>query len=127
MSKSHVGIEQHHCPICGENKDTGAILLDRRMRESLEHHTVTGMSVCKECNEQSEKGFIALIGADPEKSKPLPNGNLNPEDAYRTAEYLWLHRSVAAQIFNVELGDHPFVYIEPEAIEKVKEIVDAHT
>ena len=123
MSKSHVSLEQHHCPICGYDKDTGAILLDKRMRESMEHHTLTGMSICGDCKEQGDKGFIALVGADPDKSVIIDN-RIKPDGVYRTPEYLWLKRDVAMQIFNVPIDDHPFLYIEPEAIEKVKEIVN---
>jgi uncharacterized protein (DUF1786 family) len=42
VEKSHVSIEQHVCLICGSAFNTGAILLDRRLRASMEHHTATG-------------------------------------------------------------------------------------
>jgi len=40
--KSHVGMEQKVCPVCGQAFDTGVILLDKRLRNSLERKTVTG-------------------------------------------------------------------------------------
>lgn len=126
MSKSHVTMEQHHCPICGEDKDTGALLLDKRLRERFERHTLTGLSICDDCKTQGQKGYIALVGADPEKSVIIDN-RIKPDSAYRTPEYLWLKREAAAQIFNIDIEDHPFMYIDPEAIEKVKEIVNAST
>ena len=34
--KSHVSLEQHVCLVCGTAFDTGAILLDKRLRASME-------------------------------------------------------------------------------------------
>ncbi len=122
MTKSYVTIEQKHCPICGENKESGALLLDRRVQDSFEKHTVTGIDICDDCDAQSKKGFVALIGADPEKSRVVDE-TCKPQDAYRTEEYLWIDREFADKIFDVDLGDHPFAYIEPEAMKMVKQIV----
>ena len=46
--KSHVSIEQHICLVCGAAFETGSILLDRRLRASMEHHTKTGWGLCPE-------------------------------------------------------------------------------
>ena len=43
--KSHVSLEQHVCLVCGTAFDTGAILLDKRLRASMECHTATA-GVC---------------------------------------------------------------------------------
>lgn len=40
--KSHVGMESKISIVCGQQYDTGAILLDRQLRESLDQHNVTG-------------------------------------------------------------------------------------
>ncbi len=40
--KSHVSLEQHVCLVCGTAFDTGAVLLDKRLRASMERHTATG-------------------------------------------------------------------------------------
>lgn len=39
--KSHVSLEQHVCLVCGTVFDTGAILLDKRLRTSMKLHTAT--------------------------------------------------------------------------------------
>ncbi|WP_430522156.1 hypothetical protein [Pseudomonas aeruginosa] len=44
--KSHVSLEQHVCLVCGTAFDTGAILLDKRLRASMERHTATGWGLC---------------------------------------------------------------------------------
>jgi len=41
--KSHVSLEQQLCLVCGTAFDTGNILLDRRLRASMKHHTTTGL------------------------------------------------------------------------------------
>ena len=46
--KSHVSLEQHVCLVCGTAFDTGAILLDKRLRASMERHTATGWGLCPE-------------------------------------------------------------------------------
>ena len=120
MSKSYVTIEQSICPICRNKHDSGSLLLDRRLREQFEMHTVTGFAICDPCSEMCNDGYIALVGAD-----GATGNTLKPEDAIYDAEYLWLKRFVADQIFNVPLGDHPFVFIEPAAVQKVKHLIAA--
>src|SRR3546814_1103109 len=46
--KSHVSLEQHVCLVCGTAFDTGAILLDKRLRASMERHTKTGWGLREE-------------------------------------------------------------------------------
>ena len=122
MSKSYVTLEQAICPICTETKDTGALLLDRRMRDTFEMHTTTGVDICKDCREKIDDGYIALVGAD-EKQSVINDNKIKVEDAHRLAEYLWIKRHVAVQIFDTDFTEHDFVYIDQEAIDKVKEIV----
>jgi len=69
--KSHVSLEQHQCPVCLSVFDTGSILLDKRLRESMEQHTVTGQSLCPSCVDRKEQGYIALIEADERTHKRL--------------------------------------------------------
>ena len=52
-NKSYVSIEQKQCPICGTLHDVG-ILLDRRLRDSMEQSTVTGYDLCPEHKELHE-------------------------------------------------------------------------
>ncbi len=44
--KSHVSLEQQLCLVCGTAFDTGNILLDKRLRASMKHHTTTGWGLC---------------------------------------------------------------------------------
>ena len=117
IMKSHVSMEQKVCLICRQTYDTNAILLDTRMKDSLERHTITGPGTCKECVAMNDKGYIALVGA----SNPSSDGDkLQPEDATYTGEVCWLKRHAAEQIIDTDLTGFNFVYIEPEAILKLK-------
>lgn len=66
--KSHVSMEQRVCLICGSAFDTGAILLDKRLRQSMAHHTVTGWGLCPEHERLFKDGYIALVECDPQRS-----------------------------------------------------------
>ena len=82
--KSHVSIEQHICLVCGAAFETGSILLDRRLRAIMEHHTKTGWGLCPEHQKLADDGFVALVECDPQRSGSQADGRMKPEQAYRT-------------------------------------------
>ncbi|HHW2678374.1 hypothetical protein [Pseudomonas aeruginosa] len=61
--KSHVSLEQHVCLVCGTGFDTGAILLDKRLRASMERHTATGWGLCPEHQKLSDDGLLRWSNA----------------------------------------------------------------
>ena len=123
--KSHVSLEQHVCLVCGTTFDTGAILLDKRLRASLERHTSTGWGLCDEHRRLFDEGFVALVECDPERSgKPTGADHLKPEAAYRTGRLAHLKREAFAGVFNVPLAaDQPCVFVEPGVIERLQAMV----
>lgn len=116
--KSHVSFEQKVCLICGQVFDTGAILLDKRLQQRLELKTVTGWDLCSEHAKLWEEGYIALVECDPEKTRFTGN-NIKPEDAYRTGRIAHIRKTVAPQIFNVEITG-PVAFVEPGVIDKLE-------
>ena len=120
--KSHVSLEQHVCLVCGTRFDTGAILLDRRLRASMERHTATGWGLCPEHQKLSDEGFVALVECDPQRSgSPAGGGRVKPEQAYRTGRLAHLKREAFAQVFNVPIAaDQPCVFVEPGVIEQLQ-------
>lgn len=66
--QSYVSIEQHVCIVYCTAFDTGAILLDRRLRASMGRHTATGWGLCPEHQKLFDDGFVALIECDPQRS-----------------------------------------------------------
>lgn len=121
--KSHVSMEQHVCLVCGVAFDTGAILLDKRLRASMEHHTKTGWGLCPEHQKLADDGFVALVECDPQRSGS-PGGRLKPEQAYRTGRLAHLKRHVFNKMFNVSIeADQSCVFVEPGVIEQLEAMV----
>lgn len=122
-TKFFVSTEQHLCPICGVSHDTGAILMDERMRDTFKKHTVTGLGLCPDHKKLFEAGYVAAVEVDEAKST-FVGDRLKPEDAHRTGRYLHIRRSVWDQIFNMQIPEStPFVYIQIEAYDKVAALV----
>jgi hypothetical protein len=113
-------MEQKVCPVCGQTFDTGAILLDKRLRNSLEHKTITGWDLCPEHAKLWKKGYIALVECDPEKSK-FTGATIRPDDAYRTGRVAHIRKAVAAQIFNVEMTS-PVAFVEPGVVDRLEKM-----
>ena len=112
--KSFVSIEKKQCPVCGTLHDVG-ILLDRRLRDSMEQSTVTGYDLCPKHKELHEKGFIALVVP----AVPPAEGvtRLKIETA-RSGKYLHIKRDVLKDILvNIpaERIEHPMLFIAEDA------------
>ena len=122
--KSHVSLEQHVCLVCGVTYDTGSILLDKRLRASMKHHSTTGWGLCPEHQKLSDDGFVAMVECDPERSG-LPGDRLKTEQAYRTGRLAHLKRGVFATVFNVPVAaDQACVFVEPGVIERLEAMVE---
>ena len=126
--KSHVSLEQHVCLVCGTRFDTGGVLLDRRLRASMERHTATGWGLCPEHQKLSDDGFVALVECDPQRSgSPAGGGRVKPEQAYRTGRLAHLKREAFAQVFDVPIAaDQPCVFVEPGVIEQLQTMTAAN-
>ena len=119
--KLHVSLEQHVCLVCGTAFDTGAILLDKRLRASMERHTKTGWGLCPEHQKLADDGFVALVECDPQRSGSQAGGRMKPEQAYRTGRLAHLRRAVFAQVFNVPIAaEQACVFVEPGVIDQLQ-------
>lgn len=94
MSKSHVSMAQRICVVTGEKFDTGEILLDKRLRNSLERNTVTGWGISPEVQEKLDDGFVAVVGVNREKSTKEDDGSITPAGAYRTGHIGYVKKDV---------------------------------
>ena len=101
MDKSHVAMEQKVCVVCTKQYDTGAILLNKALRKTLENPTVSGVGVCPEHQKLHEGGYIALIEIDPDKSTNISGNIVKQEDAYRTGNIAHIRRTVAKEMFKI--------------------------
>lgn len=121
--KSHVSLERHVCLVCGMVFDTGAILLDKRLRPSMERYTITGWGLCPEHQRMFDEGFVALVECDPQRSG-LPSGNLKPGQAYRTGKLAHLRREVFGKVFNVPIADkQSCVFVEPGVLDQLQAMI----
>lgn len=120
--KPYVSLEQHVCVVCGTTFDTGAILLDRRLRASMQRHTATGWGLCTEHRKLFDDGYVALVECDPQRSGALANGErMTPEQACRTGPVANMRREVFARVFNVPIAaGQPCVFVEPGVIERLQ-------
>lgn len=110
--KSHVTLEQHRCFVCGKDFNTGAILLDQKLRPCFERNTVTGNGVCQEHQKIINDGYIILIGATDERGE------------CRTGDICYLRESVFARMFNIPVPEKKIAFIEPAVVTLLKEMHD---
>lgn len=121
MEKSHVSMEQGACVVCGATYDTGAILLDRRLRASMEPKTVTRLGMCADHEDLKRQGYVALVGIDPKKST-IRTDTVKPGEAYRTGDVAHVRATAWPNIFNTPVPEGMVAFVEPEVIEKIKEL-----
>jgi hypothetical protein len=116
--KSYVTMEQALCPVCGKTHDTGALLLDRRLRPTFERNTVTGWALCADDKAKIDAGYIPLVGIDEAKSQKMHNGNIHPDGAYRTGKIAYLRREAWERIIDVP-APNEFCFVEDGVIDKL--------
>ena len=107
MDKSYVTMEQHQCPACGKIFATGALLLDKFLLNRFDRNTITGHSLCSDCNEKIVDGFTILVVV-----KDGETGSSNP---YRTGELLFHKVTDPANKL-----PHPIMYIEESVVKEIK-------
>lgn len=121
MSKSYVTMETAICPICGKDSETGAILIDTRMRDRFEMRTPTHWDLCPEHKKLHQDGFIALV----EVKNTVMTRNLKPDEAVRTGLMCHVKREVFLQLFGAGApADIPMVFVEPGLIQGINERVN---
>jgi hypothetical protein len=127
--KSYVSLEQRVCVVCGVRYDTNTILLDRRLRPSLEHRTVTGYGLCESHQESFDTGYVALIECLPQSSgNPSHGAMVKPGQERRTGRVAYLKREACAVIFNIPIAPTcPCVWVEPTVLELLQSKITEST
>ena len=120
--KSHVSMEQQVCIVCCETLDTGAILLDRRLRDSLEPHTTTGFGMCDQCAAKKAEDYVAIIAVDPAQSEYLLNGNISSEGAYRTGKVVHMRSPAFRQILGQEPPEGMVIFAPDDLVNQLIEM-----
>jgi hypothetical protein len=121
MSKSYVTLEQRVCVVCGRTYDSGGLLLDTRLRERFEHHTVTGWGMCPE-DEAKRAEYVALVEV---KNTRVAGDNLKPQDADRTGVIAHVRRSAWTRIFDVPAPaeSEAVAFVEVGVIDQLKALI----
>lgn len=121
MSKSNVSLGQHVCIVCAKTFNSGEILVDRRLRQSLETRTVTDWGMCPDCTSKKNEGYIALVGMD-EQLSTLGEDTVKPSDAHRTGEVVHVRSSIWPKVFNVPVPSNGVAFVTPEVVELLKKL-----
>ena len=123
ISDDYVALAEHVCPVCGcTHTHNTEILINKYLRSIPENKRVTGWGLCKEHQELKDKGYVAFVACDEEKSKLNKHGNINPEDAYRLGPIAHLHKDAYAAIINVPMPEGMVVFCSLEVIDQLKEM-----
>lgn len=115
---SYVEMEKHVCEICGNQYDTGSILLHRQMRNIK--NPLTGTGICPACEKLKDEEYIALIEVI---NKPNSSNTLKQEEANRTGTIMHIRRHVFQKVFNVPDNGLSMVFVEPLVIKALKQMM----
>lgn len=120
MEKSHVSMEAKLCPVCAKQHTFGCgILLDRRLRKSMERETVTGWGMCEEHDRMRRDGYVALIEVNAAKS----DNPMTLEGVWRTGTFAHIRKEVFQSIFGEE-AIKPIAFTEPEVMVKLTQMAN---
>lgn len=113
--KSYVSMESNQCPICLSLHDTGALLLDKRLKNSMESTTVTGHSICSECQKHLDQDLIAFV----EVSNTTNAEMLKDSEAKRTGRYAWVSKNALPDI-----PDSPMLFCDIKVMDILEQRSD---
>lgn len=122
MEKSWTTLEQNVCPICTKVFETGNLLMDTRIRngklmETFDKYTVTGYSICEECQKMIDDGRVALV----EINEPSDPNNLTLDNVDRTGKIGWMKREAVQQLLPEFPEDKLMCYIEKGILDEMGE------
>jgi hypothetical protein len=121
--KSYVTMEQHLCEVCGQPYDTGAILMDKRLRDKFDKNTITALSgMCEEHQKLHDDGFVAFVEIT--SNSASRDGRVKQEDAFRTGRLMHIRKEAAVDGLGIEIPDGmPFVFVDEDFIDHVQGMV----
>jgi len=113
--KSYVGMGYNVCPITGE-KHSESVILDQRMKDSLEKDNFLGLAYGPEAVEKLANGYVALIEVKNPQNTSVSAMTL--QEADRTGTYCFVKRGLVMDMFNIpEDKVTEFQFVAPEIIE----------
>jgi hypothetical protein len=116
-------MEQHLCVVCGVKFDSGDLLMDMRLRDKFEMHTLTGWGMCPEHQKLKDDGFVAMVGCD-ESASTVVGNNVQPDEAHRTGGIAHLRVSAWEQIMDVPVPDKMVCFCGEDVIDMLKKMTN---
>lgn len=113
MTKSYVSMETRTCIVCGEEYETGSILLNKRLANTLNEKTMVGTGMCPSHEKMKDEGYIALVGVEKECANPI-----------RTGKVCHIRSSAWAKIFNIPLPPAGVAFAPEEVMNALIETID---
>jgi hypothetical protein len=115
--KSYVTLEQHVCVVCGTPKDTGVILMDRRLRPTFEERTVTGWGLCDACAKRKADGYVAIVEVDPKQGGiGHDEKEVDPAAVWRTGTIAHVRKAAFSKLFNIPAPEGGVMFAPPEVL-----------
>lgn len=117
--KSHVSLGQHVCPVCLETHDSGEVLLDTMLAETLNRYTTTGWGLCPIHKNEQDEGYDHLVVV---KNDPDKKSTFSLVDADRTGDAISMSEDLFREWFGFigELPNPKLLMIDVELFEAIK-------
>src|SRR5262245_23107364 len=122
--KSYVTLEQQKCVVCVKDFDTNNLLMDMRLRNTFDMHTLTGWGLCPECKGKIDAGYVALVGVDPAKTVADDIHHPKPHEVWRTGDIMFLRASAWERMFDVPVPEKRVAWVDPELVQKLKKLAE---
>ena len=118
MSKSHVGMGFSLCPVCAVKHDE-VLLLDKRLKDTLERENFMGWAMCAEHEKLRAEGYVALI-----EVKGEPTGKTaSLAEVQRTGMIAHVKGEVFTRIFDAPMPPQGIAFVPEGFIARLQAAV----
>lgn len=122
--KHNVALEAKICIITGEKYSTDSILVNKQPTNKgpgiNEGELITGYGISPKAQKKLDKGYVALVGINEEKSKEK-KGKVKFEDAYRTGKLMYI-KGNALEVLGIENNGHQIMFVGEKILKQIQEL-----
>jgi hypothetical protein len=125
MDKLHTSMENVICQVCGKPHIFNCgVVLDKRAKGYMGNDIPTKYELCENCSKLFEKGYIALVEIDKDKSiGTFTESACKIGDAYRTSRVIHVKRETYNKIMRNHINPkYSLVFIDIELYNHISEI-----